>query len=188
MVWPKSGCSTSRPTTTTSIASAKVLAGISGRRPDSPNSQAIRTTKAGLRNSDGCTLTPRITSQRRAPLISAPKNGVTATSTRLTTKTTSASWRISRGDRNEVAIRTATAGMRNSTWRLTKWNGSSPMRAATGGLAARHSTMPPSISAPSAASVSRSTVRHHSLSSVGCAREAMASPKCRLVRRMVSGD
>jgi hypothetical protein len=34
--------------------------------------------------------------------------------------------------------------------------------------------MPPSISAPSAASVSRSTVRHHSLNKVGCAREAMA--------------
>ena len=50
-----------------------VFAGISGRLPDSPNSQAIRITKAGLRNSDGWTLTPRITSQRRAPLISAPK-------------------------------------------------------------------------------------------------------------------
>ena len=41
--------------------------------PISPNSQAIRITKAGLRNSDGCMLTPRMTSQRRAPLISAPK-------------------------------------------------------------------------------------------------------------------
>ncbi len=40
-------------------------------------------TKAGFRNSDGCTLTPNSTSQRRAPLISAPNIGVTATSTRL---------------------------------------------------------------------------------------------------------
>src|SRR5437588_997929 len=47
------------------------------------------------------------------------------------------------------------------------------MRVATGGLAARHNTMPPSISAPTAASVRRSTVRHHSLSTVGCAREAI---------------
>ena len=73
MVWPKSGCSTNNATTTMSSASAMVLAGISGRFANSPNSQAIRITKAGLRNSDGWMLTPRITSQRRAPLISAPK-------------------------------------------------------------------------------------------------------------------
>ncbi len=75
--------------------------------PVSPNSQAIRMTKAGLRNSDGCTLTPRITSQRRAPLISAPKYGVTAVSRRLTMNTTSATLRMSRGDRNEVAMQHA---------------------------------------------------------------------------------
>ncbi len=121
-------------------------------------------------------LTPRITSQRRAPLISAPKYGVSAVRARLTAKTISAALRTPRGDRNDVAIRTAVAGMRNSTWRLTKWNGSRPMRAATGGLAARHSTMPPSISAPIAASVSRSTVHHHSENGVGCAREAMRVP------------
>ncbi len=92
-----------------------VLAGISGRFADSPNSQAIRTTKAGLRNSDGWMLTPRITSQRRAPLISAPKYGVAATRTRLTTNTISETCRISRGDRKEVAISTPAAGMRNST-------------------------------------------------------------------------
>ena len=43
-------------------------------------------------------------------------------------------------------------------------------------LAARHNTMPPSISAPRAASVSRSTVHHHSENNVGCAREAITSP------------
>ena len=90
MVWPKSGCSTNSATTTTSSTSATVLAGISGRLPDSPNSQAIRITKAGFRNSDGWMFMPRITSQRRAPLISAPKYGVAATRTRLTTKTMSA--------------------------------------------------------------------------------------------------
>ena len=50
-----------------------------------------------------------------------------------------------------------------------------PMRRATGGLAARHSMMPPSISAPSAANVSRSTVHHHSENGVGCAREVMVA-------------
>ena len=97
-----------------------VLAGISGRLANSPNSQAIRITKAGLKNSDGWMFMPKITSQRRAPLISAPKYGVTATSARLTTKTMIETWRISRGDRNDVAISTPAAGMRNSTWRLTK--------------------------------------------------------------------
>ena len=58
MVWPKSGCSTSSATTITSSISAKVFAGMSGRLADSPNSQAIRMTKAGLRNSDGCTFMP----------------------------------------------------------------------------------------------------------------------------------
>ncbi len=36
--------------------------------------------------------------------------------------------------------------------------------------------MPPSISAPSAANVSRSTVHHHSENGVGCAREAINVP------------
>src|SRR6266704_3509871 len=78
--------------------------------------------------------TPRMTSQRRAPLISAPKYGVSAVSTKLTANATSATLRISCGDRKEDAI---------------------------------------STSAPTAASVRRSTVRHHSLSTVGCAREAI---------------
>ena len=120
MVWPKSGCSTRQRDDDSSSASAMVLAGISGRRADSPNSQAIRITNAGLRNSDGWMLTPRITIQRRAPLTSAPKNSVAATSTRLTTNTTSAMRRMCRGGRNEVASSTATAGIRNSTCRLTK--------------------------------------------------------------------
>ena len=55
-------------------------------------------------------LTPRITSQRRAPLISAPKCGVAATSARLTRKTSSESLRISRGDKTEVAISTRRSG------------------------------------------------------------------------------
>ena len=73
MVWPKSGCITNSATTVMSSIKAKVLAGISGRLADSPNSQAIKTTKAGFKNSEGWMFMPKITSQRRAPLISAPK-------------------------------------------------------------------------------------------------------------------
>ena len=112
MVWPKSGCITSSATTSSSSASENALAGMSGRLADSPNSQATRMTKAGLRNSDGWMFMPKMTSQRRAPLISAPKYGVTATSTRLTKKTMSASRRIWRGLRNETPSMMATVGNR----------------------------------------------------------------------------
>ena len=53
MVWPKSGWITSNVTTSSSIESAMVLAGISGWRADSLNSHAISTTNAGFRNSEG---------------------------------------------------------------------------------------------------------------------------------------
>jgi hypothetical protein len=65
--------------------------------------------------------------------------------TTLTANTANAMRRSCRGDRNEVTIITAIAGMRNMMWRLTKWNGSSPKRAATGGLAASDRTTPASI-------------------------------------------
>ena len=85
---------TSSVTTISSSTSEIRLAGMSGRLEDSPNSQAIRMTKAGLRNSDGWMLTPKMTSQRLAPLISAPNIGVSATRIRLATKTISDRRRI----------------------------------------------------------------------------------------------
>ena len=112
MVWPKSGCSTRSVTTISSITSDIVLAGMSARLADSPNSQATRMTKAGFRNSDGWMLTPNTISQRRAPLISSPNTGVSATITKLTAKTITASRRIWRGLRNDTASITAMAGTR----------------------------------------------------------------------------
>ena len=79
MVWPKSGCGTSRAITTSSNTSANVFAGISGRLAEFTEQPGNNDDKAGLRNSEGCMLTPGKTSQRRAPLISGPKNGVAAT-------------------------------------------------------------------------------------------------------------
>ena len=69
-------------------------------------------TNAGFRNSDGWTFMPKMTSQRRAPLMSAPKCGVAATKIRLTTNTTIDSRRIWRGVRNDTASSTATVGKR----------------------------------------------------------------------------
>ena len=120
MLWPKSGCSTSSVTVSSSRPSAMVLAGISGRREDSANNQAIRMTNAGFRNSEGWTLTPSTTIHRRAPLTSAPNQKVATTNARLTRNTTNASRRICRGVSNEVAISTMRAGTRNSRCRLTK--------------------------------------------------------------------
>ena len=102
MVWPKSGWMTSSVTTVRSIISEMRLAGMSGRFEDSPNSQATRMTKAGLRNSDGWILTPKMISQRLAPLISAPNTGVSATRIRLTIKTASDRRRIWFGLRKET--------------------------------------------------------------------------------------
>ena len=120
MVWPKSGCITSSATTASSSTSAKALAGISGRFADSPNSQATRMTKAGLRNSDGWILTPNRTSQRRAPLISWPNIGVTATMAMATRNTISDRRRICCGVRNDTASMMAMVGNRKMMWRLTK--------------------------------------------------------------------
>jgi hypothetical protein len=56
---------------------------------------------------------------------------------------------------------------------LKKWKGSSPIRVATGGLAASDRITPPTINAMIAASCRRSTVHHHSESGVRCSREIM---------------
>ena len=55
---------------------------------------------------------PKMTSQRRAPLMSAPNSGVAATRRRLMRNTTSDSRRIWRGVRNDTASSTAMVGMR----------------------------------------------------------------------------
>ena len=99
MVWPKSGCSTSNVITSSSNPIATLLAGISGLREDSANSQAMRMTKAGLTNSEGWMLTPRSTIQRRAPFTSAPNCNVAASMMTDTTNTNSASRRTWRGER-----------------------------------------------------------------------------------------
>ena len=112
MVWPKSGCFTKSATTVSSITNEMVLAGMSGRLADSPNSQATTTTKAGFKNSDGWMFTPKITSQRRAPLISAPKTGVNATRMRLAKNTMTASRLIWRGLRKDTLSSTAMVGKR----------------------------------------------------------------------------
>ena len=72
MVWPKSGWRTSGPMVKGNNASAMMLPGTPLRAAPSEKAQATSTTKAGFRNSDGCT--PKI--QRRAPLTSWPKNSV----------------------------------------------------------------------------------------------------------------
>ena len=94
----------------------------------------------------------------------------------LTANTISAERRICRGDRKETPISTMKDGSRNITWWLKKWKGSSPMRVATGGLAASDRMTPLSISARIAPSSGRSTVHHHSESGVRSSRESMGGP------------
>jgi hypothetical protein len=68
------------------------------------------------------------------------------------------------------------AGSRNITCRPKKWNGSSPMRVATGGLAASDRITPDSISTRIAPSSGLSTVHHQSESGVRSSREIMDVP------------
>src|SRR4029077_20100222 len=142
--------------------SAIEVAGISGRFVDSANSQAAITTKAGLADSEAWMLTPTSVIQRREPFTSGPSKSVATISAMLTANTNSAVRRIWRGDRKETAISTMKDGSRNITCRLKKWKGSSPIRVATGGLAASDRMTPPSISARTAASSHLSTVHHQS--------------------------
>ena len=59
MVWPKSGCSTSTAIDRRAAARARTCSpACRACAPIRANSQAIRITKAGLRNSDGWMLTP----------------------------------------------------------------------------------------------------------------------------------
>src|SRR5882724_8856926 len=114
--------------------------------------------------------------QRREPLTSGPINSVATINATLTANTISALRRICRGDMKETPIMTRKDGSRNSTWWPKKWNGSSPILAATGGLAASDSTTPLRISAMIAPSSGRSTVHHHSDSGVRSSREIMGIP------------
>ena len=124
-------------------------------------------------------LTPISVIQRREPLTSGPISSVATISAIETANTISAVRRIWRGDRNETPISTMKDGSRNRTWRLKKWNGSSPIRVATGGLAASDRMTPPSISAMIAPSCRRSTVHHQSDKGLRCSRESMGIPKAK---------
>ena len=115
--------------------------------------------------------------QRREPLTSGPSSSVATISAIETANTSSADRRICRGDMNDTAISTMKDGSRNRMCRLKKWKGSSPIRVATGGLAASDRMTPPRISAKIAASRSLSTVHHHSENGVRWSRASMGVPK-----------
>ena len=138
---------------------------------DSEKSHAPSTAKAGLTNSEGWIDCPANEIHRRAPLTSVPNRSVAQSRRRLTTSVPSAQKRACRGVRNEVTTSTASAGTQNMAWRMMKCQGESPRRSATGGLAAKLSTMPQVMSRISAPSSSRSMDHHHSARGVFSARE-----------------
>ncbi len=154
----------------------KRLPGTSGRRERSAKSQAQTTTKAGFMNSDGWTLSGPKSIQRRAPFTSMPKNSAITITTSAPASMMIDMRRTPRGERSEVASITAMEGNRKSACRLTKWNGSSPIFSATGGLAAKDSTMPPIIRIRKAARNQRSIDHHQSVMRPFLARLDMAQP------------
>ena len=110
-------------------------------------------------------------------MTSGPSSSVATISTILTANTISAVRRICRGVMNDTPISTISDGTRNMTWRLKKWNGSSPIRVATGGLAASDRMTPASINAAIATSSSLSTVHHQSENGVRWSRASMGVPR-----------
>src|SRR5437899_912916 len=118
-------------------------------------------------------LTPSSVIQRREPFPSGPMASASTIKMMLTAKMISAERRIARGDRKETPTSTMKYGARNITWRLKKWKGSSPIRVATGGLAASDRMTPVSISTRIAPSSGLSTVHHHSVKGVRSSRESM---------------
>ena len=99
---------------------ASWMPGTSRRFCASLNSQATSTTKAGLTNSDGCSETMPICSQRRAPLISGPTSMVSTMSAMPTMKMTRLARRICFGVSVEAANMMASAGSSIAAWRRTK--------------------------------------------------------------------
>ena len=148
MVWPKSGSITRSDTSIN-----KQHQRHRGRRHFRPLASIPQTAtppaprRRVWRNSEAWMLTPISVIQRREPLTSGPINSVATISAIETANTISAVRRIWRGDMKDTPISTMKDGSRNSTWRLKKWNGSSPILVATGGLAASERMMPASISA-----------------------------------------
>ncbi|MEY9122940.1 hypothetical protein ABIA09_002502 [Bradyrhizobium yuanmingense] len=186
MVWPKSGSITNSATSISSSTTAIEVAGISGRLVDSANSQAAITTKDGFAISEAWMLTPSSVIQRREPFTSGPKASVSTIRTMLAAKMISAERRIARGDRKDTPSSTMQDGTRNSTWRLKKWKASSPMRVATGGLAASDRITPVSISPRMAPISGLSTVHHHSEKGVRSSRESMGGRFRTEVRSLVA--
>ena len=144
------------------------------------------TTKEGLAISEAWMLTPSSVIQRREPFTSGPKASVSTIRTMLAAKMIRAERRIDRGDRKETPSSTMQDGTRNSTWRLKKWKGSSPMRVATGGLAASDRITPVSIKARMAPISGLSTVHHHSEKGVRSSRESMSGRFRTEVRPLVA--
>src|ERR1700759_2678573 len=95
---------TSSDTSINSSISAIDVAGISGFRVDSANSQAAITTKAGFADSDAWTLTPTSVIQRREPLTSGPIRSVATIRMTESANTISAVRRICFGDMKDTPI------------------------------------------------------------------------------------
>ena len=101
-------------------ATASSMPGTSRRFWLSLNSHAVSTTKAGFTNSEGWIETTPIWSQRLAPLISGPRNKISAISAHPIRKIRRLARRICFGASVEAANMMATAGSISAACRRTK--------------------------------------------------------------------
>ena len=188
MVWPKSGSITNSDTSVINSASAIEVAGISGRPRRFRKQPRRQHHEGGLRGLGGLDVD---TEQRdpapRALHLRADQQRRHDQRDRDREYDQRAAADLPRRQERHAII-TMNDGSKKSTWRLKKWNGSSPILVATGGLAASDRMTPASISAMIAASCRRSTVHHHSLRGVRCSREIMGIPFGRRARLLVAED
>ena len=121
-------------------------------------------------------LTPSSVIQRREPFTSGPNNSVAMISATEIANTISALRRICRGDRNDTAIITMNDGSRNMHVAVEEVERVEPDPGRHRRRRRQRQDHPASISTMIAASSSRSTVHHHSLTGVCCSREIIGGP------------
>ena len=117
IVWPKSGCIISSPTTSATIPPVMTTVGRLSSFALSDSSHARVTIRNGFRNSDGWNWTRPGPSQRRAPLTVTPMNGVAARAAVITPAPINAMRRAAATGIIDTPISTGSDTAIHTSWR-----------------------------------------------------------------------
>ncbi len=164
IVEPKSGWAISSTATRPMTQVVTATTGSLGSRTRHDRTQARAMAKAGLRNSDGWSDTPRF-SHRRAPFTSLPIAGTRISATSMAEPSRMPARRARSFGRNEAPIIVIKPRICQRTWSTKKCRSSSltaavERRRALAGEAAATATVPIAIRVSTRASSTRSISRH----------------------------